>query len=212
MKQLIIVGAGGFGRETAALVEAINAASPGSWDVVGFVDDGAALCNATVQHLPVLGGMNWLVRQRGLHYTLAVGASRVRQRLGERLAEAPLAAATLLHPSVDVHPTTHIGPGAIICKGVVLTVSVTLGRHVILNLNSTVGHDACLGDYVTAYPGVHFSGAAQIGRAAELGTGCVVLPGISVGEETVVGAGAVVNRDLPEHCTAVGVPARPLAR
>ena len=212
MKPLVIVGAGGLGRETAALVEAINAVSPGAWAVVGFADDGAALRGAAVQGLPVRGGVDWLARQRDLHYVLAVGASRVRRQIGERLAETSLSAATLIHPSVDVHSTNRIGPGAIVCRGVMLTVSVTLGRHVILNLNTTVGHDVRLGDYATAHPGVHLSGAARVGTAAELGTGSVVLPGVSVGEEALVGAGAVVNRDLPARCTAVGVPARPIVR
>ncbi|MGI9174316.1 MAG: acetyltransferase [Rhodothermales bacterium] len=212
MKKLVIVGAGGLGRETAALVEAINAAGLGSWEIVGFADDDAALHGTRVQGLPVRGNVASLVRERDLYYVLAVGASRVRRQLGGRLAEAPLEAATLIHPSVDVHPTTRIGPGTMLCQGVALTVSIMLGRHVILNLNSTVGHDAYLADYATAHPGAHVSGFTRIGTAAELGARCVVLPGISVGEETIVGAGAVVNRDLPERCTAVGVPARPIVR
>ena len=212
MKKLVIVGAGGLGRETAALVEAINAAELGSWEVVGFADDDAALHGTRVQGLLVRGGVASLARERDLYYVLAVGASRVRRQLGERLAEAPVEAATLIHPSVDVHPTTRIGPGSILCQGVAITVSVTLGHHVLLNLNTTVGHDAYLADYVTAHPGVHLSGNARIGVAVELGTGSVVLPGVLVGAETVVGAGAVVNRDLPERCTAVGVPARPMVR
>ena len=212
MKQLVIVGAGGLGRGTAALLEAINAAEPGSWELIGFVDDAATLRGGVVQGLPICGSVDWLAQQHGLYYVLAVGASRVRRRVGERLAGALPRAASLIHPSVDVHSTTQVGPGAIIRQGAALAVSVTLGRHVILNFNTTVGHDARLGDYATAHPGAHLSGAVRIEEAVELGAGSVVLPGVSVGAGAVIGAGAVVNEDLPAHCTAVGVPARPIVR
>lgn len=209
MQPLVIVGAGGFGREVTALVEAINDDRP-AWELIGFVDDHPDLRGGTVLDWPVLGSTDWLCRQTRLHYVLALGASRLRQRLGSRLSEAALEPATLCHPEARSHRSCHIGPGAILCRGVTLTVAVTLGRHVILNLNATAGHEAVLGDYTTAHPGVHISGAAVTGTAVELGTGCVLLPGVRVGSQAIVGAGAVVHRDLPEGCTAVGVPARPL--
>jgi sugar O-acyltransferase (sialic acid O-acetyltransferase NeuD family) len=209
MQPLVIVGAGGFGREVTALVEAINDNHP-AWELLGFVDDHPDLRGSTVLDWPVLGSVDWLCRQARLHYVLALGTSRIRYRLGERLAEAALQPATLLHPEARYHRSCHIGPGAVLCQGVTLTVGVTLGRHVILNLHATAGHEAVLGDYTTAHPGVHISGAAVTGVGVELGTGCVLLPGVQVGRQAIVGAGAVVHRDLPEGCTAVGVPARPL--
>jgi len=50
----------------------------------------------------------------------------------------------------------------------------------------------------------------RIGAAAEIGSGAVILPGVSVGARARVGAGAVVTRDVPEESTVVGVPARQL--
>jgi maltose O-acetyltransferase len=47
-----------------------------------------------------------------------------------------------------------------------------------------------------------------IGDGAWLGGGVIVCPGVRIGEETVVGAGSVVTRDLPARVLAVGNPAR----
>lgn len=51
-------------------------------------------------------------------------------------------------------------------------------------------------------------GPVRIGDGAWLGTGVVVLDGITIGRDAVVGAGAVVTRDVPERAIVVGVPAR----
>ena len=215
MKPLVIVGAGGFGRETAFLVEQINAAAPSSaarWDLHGFVDDAASLVNERVQGLPVLGDVNWLCRQRALHYVIGVGNPAARQRLAERLRDAPVQAASLVHPSVSLHDTTRLEAGSILCKGITPTVNVSIGRHTIVNLHATLGHDVDVDSFVTLHPGVHLSGNSRLETGTELGTGAVVLPGVQVGQRTTIGAGAVVHRDLPANCTAVGVPARCLDR
>ncbi len=207
MNDLVIIGAGGFGRETAALVEAINTASP-AWTLRGFVDDDTALRDGRLLGYPVLGDLDWLVAQSDLHYVIGIGHPATRRAIAHRLEATRLQAATLVHPDVPHHRTNAVGAGSIICRGATFTVDTTVGRHVIVNLHCTVGHDARIGDFSTLHPGVHLSGASRVGPASEMGTGAVLLPEVSVGACAVVGAGAVVTRDLPEACTAVGVPAR----
>ena len=103
-----------------------------------------------------------------------------------------------------------IGEGSIICAGSIITVDIRIGKHVILNLDCTVGHDACLEDFVTVYPSVNVSGNVLVEECAELGTGTQIIQGKKIGAQTIVGAGAVVVKDLPEKCTAVGSPAKPI--
>ena len=84
------------------------------------------------------------------------------------------------------------------------------GDHCLIGAACTVGHDAVLEKYVTLYPGVNVSGNTHLREQCEMGTGSQIIQGLSVGERTIVGAGATVVRDLPPDCTAVGVPARPI--
>lgn len=80
----------------------------------------------------------------------------------------------------------------------------------ILNLDCTVGHDAILESFVTAYPSVNISGVTCLGQGVELGTGTQIIQGKTIGSNSIVGAGSVVVKDIPENCTAVGSQCKPI--
>ena len=58
--------------------------------------------------------------------------------------------------------------------------------------------------------GLQFNLPVRIGRNCWIGAGAVILPGITIGDNTVVGAGSVVTRDLPDNVVSVGSPCRVL--
>ena len=211
MKDIVVIGAGGFGREVAWLIERINQVEP-VWHMVGFLDDNADLHGKVLNGYKVLGGCEKLAEYPDAYVVCAVGSSKVRAKIIERLEKMPIKVnyATLVDPSVLMSKYVAIGEGTIICAHSVLTVNIDIGRHVLINLDCTIGHDARISDFATLFPGTNMSGATQIGRYVELGTGMQIIPGVSIGEHTIVGAGAVVTKDLPENCTAVGCPAKPI--
>lgn len=205
---LVLVGAGGFGCEVAALVEALNDHHP-TWDLVGFVDDDPDLHDTSVMGYPVHGGTDWLRRQTELFYAITIGDGASRRTLADRLGSTDVQPATLVHPTVSVHRTVTLGAGAILCNRAAPTVNLQIGSHVILDQHATVGHDAVLDPFTSLRPGAHVSGSAHLKTGVTVGTGAVILPDVTVGARATVGAGAVVTEDLPARCTAVGVPARP---
>lgn len=210
MKNLIIIGAGGFGREVAWLVERINDKNR-TWEIEGFLDDNSDIHNSVINGYPVLGGLEQLKKYNGETYFICtIGSSIARKRFVERLIDefGSLRFATLIDPTVQYSKSVEIGEGSILCAGTVLTVDIYIGRHVIINLNTTVGHDSDLNNYVTLYPGVNLSGGTALGECAEIGTGAQVLQGLGVRAGAIVGAGAVVTKDITEAGTYVGIPAR----
>lgn len=211
MKGLIIVGASGFGREVAWLVERINKKEP-TWNLLGFVDDNQELHGTMINAYPVLGGCDCLPQYPDAYVVCAVGAARVRKLIISKITQiAPNTRfAVLIDPSVEKSDLVTVGEGTIICAHTIITVNIAIGKHVIINLDCTVGHDAVLHDYVTVYPSVNISGNTDIGECAELGTGMQIIQGKTVGANAIIGAGAVVVKDIPENCTAVGSPAKPI--
>jgi acetyltransferase-like isoleucine patch superfamily enzyme len=54
------------------------------------------------------------------------------------------------------------------------------------------------------------SGNVHVGPRSHVGVGATVIQGVHIGSDAIVGAGAVVLSDVPESCTVVGIPARPI--
>lgn len=211
LKDLYIIGAGGFGREVAWLVERINEIEP-TWNLKGFIDDNTAIHGSLQDDYSVIGGCDYLMNiTQEVWVVCAVGSAKIRQKIIEKLKNyANVKFATLIDPSVMRSERVDIGEGSIICAGTIITVDISIGSHVIINLDCTIGHDDIIHDFVTIYPSVNVSGNVVVGECAELGTGMQIIQGKSIGRESIIGAGAVVIRDIPEKCTAVGSPAKPI--
>lgn len=208
MKELVVVGAGGHGRELLDVVDAVNAVQP-SYRLLGVLDDAMPdpdlLAACGVRHL----GPVRLLAELDTEYVVGIGSPKARKTIDLAATEWGRRPATLVHPHAVVGRNVTLGPGAVICALASVTTNVRIGRHVHLNVAATVAHDCWLGDYVTLAPGARLSGGITIGDQVTVGTGAVVIQGLRIGVGTVVGAGAVVVRDLPAEVVAVGVPARP---
>jgi len=211
LKKLIIIGASGFGREVAWLVERINKIKK-TWDLLGFVDDDESIQGKEINNYKVLGKIDEIDRYRDAYFVCAMGASKVREIVINKIKNinSEVKFATLIDPTVEKSDYVTIGEGTIICAHTIITVNIEIGSHVIINLDCTVGHDDILQDFVTLYPSVNVSGNVNIGRGSELGTGMQIIQGKKVGDYSIVGAGAVVVKDIPGKCTAVGSPAKPI--
>lgn len=204
MKDLMLVGNGGFSREVRWIIERINQISP-TWNIIGVVD-------ANTQPAEVIGDEYFLTDYNSeLDVGIAIGNSFARRKLYELYKDNPyLHFPNIIDPSVLMSPKVSLGKGNIICANTVLTVDIELGNFNIINLDCTIGHDAVLKDFVTINPSVNVSGNVFVDSCVNIGTGSQIIQGKKIGMGTTIGAGAVVANDLPQKCTAVGVPAKPI--
>lgn len=207
MKDIYIVGAGGFGREVLWLIQRINNVSS-EWNIKGFIDDNNSLQNTIIDDYHVVGTIEDLSELEG-YVVVAVGNSHVKKNIVERIKSiSKVKFATLIDPSVIISNRVNIGEGCIVCAGNIITVDITIGNHVILNLDCTVGHDVIIDDFVTIYPSVNISGNTKIGSCCEIGTGAKIIQGKIINNSVVVGAGSTVVKDLIEIGTYVGSPTK----
>ncbi|MGL4672997.1 acetyltransferase [Cetobacterium sp.] len=205
MEKIYIVGAGGFAREVAWLIEDINEKNP-TWEILGFIDDNSEMLGKELNGYKVLGNLEYLNKQELANVVIAIGMGEIREKIIIQIKKHKFP--ILIHPSVIASRFLKIGEGSIICAGNILTTNITLGKHNIINLDCTIGHDAILEDYTTVLPSSNISGNVTIGQKTTIGTGTAIIQGMTIGKDCMVGAGSVVNKCIPNYSTAVGVPAR----
>lgn len=209
MKKIAVIGAGGFGREVKMLIDQINQKEK-KFEVIGFYDDNENL--ATVNGLPYLGKIEKL---NEVDFPLSVAVSiadpKTKCNIINSIKNPQIDFPNLIHPNALIgEDAVKIGRGNIICAGVIITVNIEIKDFVILNLSCTVGHDTVVGSYSSFMPTVNISGEVNIEEGVYVGTGAKIINQLEIGEYTIVGAGAVVAKTLPAHCTAVGIPAKPI--
>jgi sugar O-acyltransferase (sialic acid O-acetyltransferase NeuD family) len=210
MRDLVIFGAGGHGRDALQAVRAINSVSS-AWHCIGFVVDPGFPAPDKLHDLPVIVGVDALLAYRDLDVVVAVGDPAGRQRIVEKLRLfETIGFPSLIHPRAWIGDRVDLGVGTIVLAGAIITTDVELGAHTHINVSSTISHDTRIGAFSTLSPGVNIAGRVTIGARVQIGTGASIIPGVEVGDDCVIGAGAAVVHSIPAGVTAVGVPARAL--
>lgn len=206
MRDIYIIGSGGFAKEVIWLIERINEHSL-KWNIVGLLDDNNELHGKSIYGYQVLGSVDLINDSFIETYCIcAIGNTKVRGSVISRISNSNVKFATLIDPSVIYSKSVNIGEGSIVCAGTILTVDINIGCHNIINLDCTVGHDSILDDFVTIYPSVNVSGNVYVGAYTELGTGTQIIQGMKISKYSIVGAGTVITKNVVNPSLVVGVP------
>ena len=209
MDDLIIIGAGDFGREIVNLVNRINGCNfDKAWNIVGFVDDNPDLQGKVINGVEVIGNISSINScKKSVYVICSIGSAKKRKEVIESICNPMIKYAVLIDPCADIYSGADISEGCVVCGGTILAIDVKLGKHVVVNLNCNLGHDVIVDDYCVLNPGTIISGKCNIKECSDLGTGTSVIQGLTIGPNTVIGAGAVVIRDIQPNCMAAGNPA-----
>jgi acetyltransferase EpsM len=199
-ERIAVLGAGGHAAVVVATLHAMGR------KVVALFDDSPKNWGNTVLGVPIRGPIA-AVRDSGCtRAIIGIGDNHARKRISH---EIEIEWTTAVHPFSSVHPDVTLGRGSVVFAGGIVQAGARIGAHVILNTKASVDHHCRVGDY--AHIAVaHLGGGASIGEGGFLALGSVVLPGLHVGDWAVVGAGAVVTKNVAPATTVVGAPARAL--
>lgn len=208
--RIVLVGGGGHASDVVGLIEDLREADQATAvELVGLVNDGAIderrFEGRGVQQA---GGIDDVASLDATHYVIALEYPPDRQAAHERLAGSGLEPATLVHPSASIGAGVTIGAGTVVFAGARISPMVTVGAHCVVSNLSVLGYSAVLGDFVSVMPAGVVSGDTHLGDGCTIGTNATVIEGVSIGERTVLGAGAVAVAFVPPDVTAIGVPAR----
>ena len=208
MEKIAIIGAGGFGREVKMLIDQINQTDK-KYEFIGYYDDGMEK-NTTINQNIVLGNIEDLnAVQEKINIVIAIGSPETKKTIFQKITNKNIEFPTLIHPSVIIgNEGVNIGKGCVICAGSIITCNIQIKDFVIINLMCTIGHDTVIHSFSSFMPAVNISGEVEIYEEVYVGTGAKIINQLQIGTQTIIGAGAVVSKSLPEKCTAVGIPAK----
>lgn len=209
MKKLVIVGAGGFGREIAWQIQK-NKFVKYNYDILGFVDDDENKINTYVNGYKVIGNLDWLLQYEDfISVVVCIADVNIRKKIIQALKKNPkIDFPVIVCEDVSVADSAFIGEGTIICEHSLISTNTNIGKYCIVDYHCSIGHDVVIKDLVTIYPGSNIAGNILIGELVEIGSGVQIIQGKNICSKAVIGAGSVVVRNIVEGCTYVGVPAK----
>ena len=205
MKRLLIWGASDQAVVTLDCAQAMQ--------MYGQID----LMGITTQKIRLFAQHRVMMEENVIHAKLfhaydevivATGDNRLRQIRLQILEEYGIPIATIIHPSAIISPTAQVNCGSTILANAVIHTLARIGTGCIINTGAIVEHDCVVKDFVNISPNCAMAGHCSVESRAFLGIGSTLSPAVTIGEDAVIGAGAVVLTDIPAHATAVGVPAK----
>ena len=201
-KKIIVLGAGGFGKEIVWLAHDCG------YEVHGFLDEDPD--KKIVYDKPVLGITADWKKWSDFLFIIGVGSSTLREKIYKDMTKDEIQPefATLIHPSVVMSETVQVGSGSMICAGTILTSDIIIKNHVVINIGSTVGHDCVIEDYVTISPRVSVSGKVRLEKGVEIGTGAAIRENLSIASGAMLGMGSVLTKDIKKCELFFGIPAK----
>lgn len=206
MTDIIIVGAGGCGREVANWIEDINKVED-TWNILGFIDDNLNALEGFPCKYEIIGKICDHVPNPDARYAMGIASPNAKRIVGPALVEKGAQFASIIHPSTRVYTEYEIGKGLVTYPNSKIATGCVIGDFVTLQ-STILGHDSKLGDYVTVSSSCGITGGTKLNEGCFIADHACIAVGLEIGKDAYVGIGSVVIRDVKDNEHVFGNPAR----
>ncbi|MBA0949882.1 acetyltransferase [Enterococcus gallinarum] len=208
MKDLVIIGAGGYAKEISFLVQ-----NRLDFNLIGFVDDSVPK-KTELTGKKVLGPVEILLSwPKSLHVAIGISSPVIKKKIYLILKENKnIIFPNIIDPTALIGANVTLGIGNILMPHTTFTADINIGNFNMINIATTIGHDTKIGDFNSIFPSCNISGNVKLGDYTEIGVGTKIIPGISIADNSITGAGSVVIRNIEKNTKNVGVPTRVIER
>ncbi|WP_288304965.1 acetyltransferase [uncultured Fusobacterium sp.] len=213
MKDIVIIGAGGHAKVVADIILKRKEVLKEELNIIGFLDDNFDKIEyREIFNIPILGSLDLIeeFKNKDYEYIIAIGNNLIRKKLAKKYSK--LIYYTAIHPTVVIGNMVTIEEGTVVMANVVINSYSKIGKHCILNTSCVIEHDNIIADYIHISPSATLCGKVRVDTCAWIGAGSRIKQGISIGENTVIGLGSVVLKNINKDCVVIGNPANILRR
>lgn len=160
---------------------------------------------------PLITATDWIdeLKKLGINKVLPLTPdNRERLKHVALCREHGIELVSAIHPTVIILEDTKIEPGVWINAGSIIGYKAEIESGVIINTGVQIDHHNVLEQCCQVDPGVIMAGNVTLRECCHVHTGVRIINRKEIGEDAIIGAGAVVITDIPARSTAVGVPAK----
>ncbi|MDD3563423.1 MAG: sugar O-acyltransferase [Candidatus Cloacimonetes bacterium] len=214
-KIIIIGGEGNGGVAAACIVDMQKSYHRADIEVMGFLNDMIGK-GEKINGFPVLGKTtDWpqFCSDESVRFIFAIhpiGHGPLRVKLFESLNIPDRLLFTLIHPKAFVAYNAELGPGVMVMSNSYIGASTKLGRCVFCMANTAIGHDTKFGPYCHVSLGAVVGSYVNVGTASDIALNAIVMEKIIIEDFAVVGAGAMITKNVHRSEVVIGNPQRVL--
>lgn len=205
---MLIAGAKGHAKEILQLFSQKNELD----DLVFFDDISTDLNRLIYEKFKIIKSLDvakFHFKNHNKNFVLGLGNPKYRKDVALKLIkEGGVLNSIISNTALIGSYNITLNNGINIMNNVMISNDVLVGEGALINAYVSIHHDVEVGDYCEISPFAVILGKAKIGNNTTIGANATVLPNVKIGSNVIVGVGAVVTADLPDNCTAVGVPAK----
>ena len=206
VKELYIIGASGLGREMECWLELIPKEQR-YWTVKGYIDLNENALDNYPSDYKILGDQKTFTFPKNSMVIIAIAKPEFREKIFTLMKKMGVEIMTHISPNTIIGKSCKIGEGSIICPNSIITTNVEIGKCVFINSSAGIGHDVKIDDFTSIMANVNISGNCKIGKRVFMGSKSTVIPGKTIKDNVIVGAGSVVINNIKKPCTVFGNPA-----
>jgi sugar O-acyltransferase (sialic acid O-acetyltransferase NeuD family) len=208
MKNIVLIGGGNQAHYTIDIIEKEN-----KYNIIGIIDSIHEIGSERFGY-KILGrqeDLKNLITQYNIYGgVISIGDNWSRYYVHQQIIKTipDFIFVNAIHPSVIIGSTAHIGIGVVVMAGCIINPKAKLGNFTFLATGAQVEHDNIIHDYASISAGSITGGFVTLGKFSAITLGVTVFDRVEIGENTVIGAGSLVTKSLPDNVLAYGNPAR----
>ena len=190
---VIIVGGGGHGCVIADYLLLDGR------EIIGFADKFKS--NFLYRDIKILGTDDIVLKYKKNQVDIAIGLgiiprNFIRKKIIDWYENRGYRIIKVIASDTFVSKSTDLNDGVQLLAGSIIQANASIGKHSIINTNSSVDHNAVIGSHCHIAPGVTICGDVHIGDNVFIGSGSTIIEGIKIGSNSFINAGSVILKDI----------------